>query len=152
MTILKKNIKFFISHRGNINGVCKENENSPQYVNYALNQGFDVEIDVRIFKDKLYLGHDEPQYEISNEFVENKKFWCHAKEPGALARLAKLNCTYFWHQNDEYALCSNGYFWVYPGKQLLENSICVLPEISNYKNYNCTGVCSDYIKNYKNLF
>lgn len=140
-----------ISHRGNLSGVDKKNENNPKYIRNALAQGFDVEIDVRVFKNKLYLGHDEPQYKITDEFIENKKIWCHAKEYASLKLLAKLKCTYFWHQNDDYAICSNGYFWVYPGKKLLKNSICVLPEISNYKNYNCAGICSDHIERYKDL-
>jgi hypothetical protein len=138
-----------ISHRGNLNGIDTKNENRPDYIINALEHGFDVEIDVRAFKNKLYLGHDEPEYEISNNFIENEKLWCHAKEPGALELISKLKCTYFWHQNDDYTLCSNGYFWVYPGKKIIKNSICVLPEKFNDNYQGCSGICSDYIEKYK---
>ena len=33
-------------------------------------------------------------------------------------------------------------------KQLTLNSICVLPEQSNTKIFNCAGICSDFILNY----
>jgi len=39
--------------------------------------------------------------------------------------------------------------WVYPGKQPIKNSIAVLPEIFNDDIKDCTGICSDFIKKYK---
>jgi hypothetical protein len=140
---------FFISHRGNLNGPSEINENRPEYIQNAISKGFDVEIDVREYKSKLYLGHNEPQYEISKEFIKNKKLWCHAKDINAMEILKKLNTIYFWHEKDCYNLTSNGYFWTYPGINLVENSICVLPEKQNYKNINCSGICSDYINNFR---
>ena len=44
---------YFISHRGNINGIQKERENDPLYINEAINKGYDVEVDVRFEKNKL---------------------------------------------------------------------------------------------------
>ena len=41
-------------------------------------------------------------------------------------------------------------YWTYPGNKLFENSICVLPEKSDYKSFFCKGICSDYILKYKN--
>lgn len=138
-----------ISHRGNINGPIKKNENNPGYILNAISEGFNVEIDVRTFKQKLYLGHDEPQYEVSEAFFKNNKLWCHAKDIYALEKLKKLNTIHFWHQKDDYVLTSNGYFWTYPNINLVRNSICVLPEKANYREFICSGICSDYIVNYK---
>lgn len=140
---------FFISHRGNLTGPSIKNENHPEYIQNAISEGFDVEIDIREYKGKLYLGHDEPQYEISNEFVKNKKLWCHAKDIDALWTLKSLNAIFFWHERDSYTLTSNGYFWTYPGIDLIKNSICVLPEKQNYKNIECSGICSDYITKFR---
>jgi hypothetical protein len=39
--------------------------------------------------------------------------------------------------------------WAYPGKQPIERSIAVMPEIFNDNVSTCIGVCSDYIENYK---
>tara|TARA_A100000164_G_scaffold343980_1_gene342704 strand:- start:594 stop:1025 length:432 start_codon:yes stop_codon:yes gene_type:complete len=138
-----------ISHRGNINGIDKRNENKIDYIKNAIHEGFNVEIDIRCFNDKLYLGHDEPDVKIDNEFLINDKLWCHAKDIDALYKLRKLNSIHFWHQNDDYTLTSNGYFWTFPGKKLNFRSICVLPELAKYKNINCSGICSDYIEKYK---
>jgi hypothetical protein len=141
-----------ISHRGNIDGVHKSYENQVDYINNALNEGFEVEIDVRCHNKQLYLGHDEPNVKIDNSFLINSKLWCHAKDLEAFTMLKKLNCIYFWHQEDDYTLTSNGYFWTFPGKKLTTNSICVLPEISKNENIlGCAGICSDYIKNYKHI-
>ena len=56
---------------------------------------------------------------------------------------------YFWHQKDDVTLTSQGYIWAYPGKQPLKNSIAVLPEINKDDISKCSGICSDYIKDYK---
>jgi len=141
---------YLISHRGNINGIQKDEENKPEYINKALEKGFDVEIDVRFSKGKFFLGHDFNQYEIDYNFLSNKKIWCHAKTSEALLALYGTNAHYFWHQEDDYTITSKGYIWTYPGKKLFSKSICVLPEIANYKEINCMGICSDFIERYKN--
>ena len=67
---------YLISHRGNINGVSKNRENSPSYVTEALEKGYDVEVDVRFENRKFFLGHDKNQYGINEKFLLNKKIWC----------------------------------------------------------------------------
>ena len=57
-----------ISHRGNLNGSLQWEENRPDYINNALDLGYDVEIDVWKQPDGWYLGHDEPQFLIDEEF------------------------------------------------------------------------------------
>ena len=140
---------FLISHRGNTNGINKDEENQIDYIKSAISKGFDVEIDVRAYKNKLYLGHDTPEVLIDNEFLKNNKLWCHAKDIDALNILIKLKCIFFWHDNDDYTLTSNGYVWTFPGKKLISNSICVLPEKTKYDNFNCAGICSDFIEKFK---
>jgi hypothetical protein len=138
-----------ISHRGNLNGAIEKRENSPKYIDEAIQKGFNVEIDVWYKNCTFYLGHDKPSYVVDENYITNKKFWCHAKNIEAMEALKKINTNFFWHQNDDVVLTSNGYFWTYPGKKLLKNSICVLPEISNLKNFNSSGICSDFIESYK---
>ena len=140
---------YLISHRGNINGIQVDKENNPEYIYDAINKGFDVEIDVRYENDKFFLGHDFSQFEISKEFLLNKKIWCHAKTNEALSALQEIKAHFFWHEEDDYTITSKGYIWTYPGKKLLPKSICVLPEKANYKEINCLGICSDFIENYK---
>ena len=140
---------YLISHRGNINGIQVDKENNPEYINDAINKGFDVEVDVRYENDKFFLGHDFSQFEISKEFLLNKKIWCHAKTNEALSALQEIKAHFFWHEEDDYTITSKGYIWTYPGKKLLPKSICVLPEKAKYKEINCLGICSDFIENYK---
>lgn len=141
---------YLISHRGNINGIQKSKENDPNYINRAIEGGFDVEVDVRYNKGKFFLGHDYDQYEIDKNFLLNEKIWCHAKTTTALSALHQIGAHYFWHQEDDYTITSKGFIWTYPGKKLLPNSICVLPEDANYIEINCLGICSDFIEKYLN--
>ena len=53
-----------ISHRGNINGKHEKFENFPSYIDTAIDQGYDVEIDLWKDSDGFYLGHDEPTYPV----------------------------------------------------------------------------------------
>mgnify|MGYP001254935670 FL=1 len=138
-----------ISHRGNLDGPRIDLENSPEYINNALSHGYDVEIDVRFINGFFYLGHDRAEHKIEKNFLQTEGLWCHAKNIEALEELRKLNCVYFWHENDDYTLTSNGFIWAYPGKKLTKNSICVLPEKVEYSEINCAGICSDFIKKYK---
>ena len=141
---------YLISHRGNIDGIIKDDENRPEYIDKALKNGFEVEVDVRFSSNKFYLGHDFDQYEINKEFLMNKKIWCHAKTREALMALQEINAHYFWHQEDDYTITSKGFIWTYPGKKLLPQSICVLPENASYEKIDCLGICSDFIQRYKN--
>ena len=144
----------FISHRGNIHGPDYHNENKPEQINNALSLGYDVEVDVWLEGDKLFLGHDNPQYLTSLEFISNKKLWCHAKNVEALRLMLDNNIHCFWHQEDKYTLTSMGYVWVYPGEKMINRSICVMPEIHNppkrelLKN---SGICTDYPFKYKEI-
>lgn len=143
---------FFISHRGNIDGVS-EYENSPFYILQAIDKDFDVEIDLRVDNNKWYLGHDSCAYPINESFLlDNKnRLWCHAKNITALTLLLKLDMTCFWHQNDYYTLTSNNYIWTYPMQDLQEYSICLdqQPWSKNKLYHSCAGICSDYIQSYR---
>jgi hypothetical protein len=144
-----------ISHRGNISGPNPQKENHPNYILNALNKGYEVEIDVW-YTDKFMLGHDNPQYEFPFDLLEKfyTKLWVHCKNVEAIVKLknnpelnSRLN--YFWHENDTVTLTSKGYIWAYPGKQPINNSIAVMPEINNDNITQCKGICSDYIEKYK---
>ena len=140
----------YISHRGNLEGVNPKDENRPDYVINALNNNFHVEVDTWLIKDTFFLGHDNAEYPVNIEFIKNKNLWFHAKNINAFHKLLKLKVICFWHQNDDVTLTSNGFIWTYAGKELTQDSICVLPEINNIEKVNCAGICSDYIMKYSN--
>ena len=62
-----------ISHRGNINYKIAEKENNPSYISNALNLNYDVEIDVWLIENIIYLGHDKPQYIIDISWLIERK-------------------------------------------------------------------------------
>ena len=140
-----------IAHRGLINGPDKILENRPEQIKFVIKQGYECEVDVRFIDGVWWLGHDTPDYRIPYEFLEQPGLWIHAKNLDALYVLgADTKLNFFWHQNDDYTLTSQGYIWAYPGKQLTKNSVCVMPEwehnvdLTNY-NPDCAGICSDYV-------
>jgi hypothetical protein len=146
-----------ISHRGNIEGKFESYENDPNYIDQAINEGFDVEVDVWYIETErngtmLFLGHDKPQYGVDFKWFVDRadKLWIHCKNTEAVEFLLKQEYDYnfFWHENDTLTLTSKKYIWAYPGKQPIRNSIAVMPELYNDQISNCLGVCSDFIKKY----
>jgi hypothetical protein len=140
-----------ISHRGNINGKIIEAENRPDYIDDTIRLGYDVEIDLWVVDGKIYLGHDSFQYEINDEWLNERidKLWIHCKNVESLNWIKNTPLHYFWHENDTLTLTSKNYIWVYPGKQPIVGSIAVMPEIFNDDVSKCLGICSDFIQNYK---
>ena len=140
----------YISHRGYIDGEDKLIENNPEHISNLLLKNIHVEVDVRYYKDDFYLGHDEPKFKIDKKFLTHYNLWCHAKDYKSLEAIKDINCHYFWHQEDDYTITSEGYIWVYPGKPLIRNSICVLPK-TNQDFSMCSGICTDNISKYIKL-
>ena len=144
-----------IAHRGNIFGPCPSDENNPDYIINAITMGFDCEIDVWWLDGRIFLGHDEPQYEIDMDFlVEHKtKLWIHCKNAEALPQMlnAKFNC--FFHDKDMYTLTGCGYIWGNINSPVHPNMICVMPEkyLIEPELKGCVGVCSDFVFKYRSL-
>ncbi len=152
----------FISHRGNTSKREINSENNPNYLVEALSKGFDVEMDIWLKKDKWYLGHDKPEYEVPFSWLSsNSKFWLHCKNIAALTEMhnfsvnTKRKFNFFWHDQDKFTLTSNSYIWANVGVELnikCSKAIAVMPELSkkkiNFTNY--SGICSDKILLYKN--
>lgn len=135
----------YIAHRGNKKGNIEGLENTPNYINMAIKDGFHVEIDVWYIGGKFYLGHDDPKIEVKKNYLMNRKFWIHAKNIQALEALhKKTNC--FFHDKDDAVLTSKNFLWIYPGKNLVPKAVAVLPETVKYDLEdlkNCCAICSD---------
>jgi len=149
-----------ISHRGNILGPDKLNENKPEYVIDAINKGYDVEVDVWLDKDQnIYLGHDSPLYLIDKNFILKyiDRLWLHCKNIESLYMfIDKIpEANFFWHQSDDFTLTSKNFIWTFPGKMITPFSIMVHKSIIPdgwEKDNGVYGICSDFIgKINKNL-
>lgn len=143
---------FLIAHRGLLDGPDAIKENHPDTIVSSISKGFDVEIDLNFIDNKAVLGHDRPQYEVTKEFLKNKKLWIHTKTIDALLYcIEQLSDTnYFYHEHDPCVITSHGWIWTHPTTQYLTNkSVAVIPEtvmsIDQVKLIRCAGICSDYV-------
>jgi hypothetical protein len=75
-----------IAHRGNLNGPNPNTENHYSYIQTAIDLGFDVEVDVWVLDNKIFFGHDSPQYAIEKASVASigTYGWFHCKNLEAL--------------------------------------------------------------------
>lgn len=142
-----------IAHRGNTFGRNAEKENSIDYIEDAINSGFDVELDVRYCENSklFYLGHDSPKFKVDLPWLleKSEKLWVHCKDLNSMIVLNGTGLNYFWHQNDCYTLTSREIIWTYPKRRITEKSVIVCQTEENCFHYvnntNCYGVCSDYV-------
>lgn len=143
-----------ISHRGNLNGkICGE-ENNPRYVLDAMRKDFDVEVDVWLVGGSFFLGHDEPKYKVSIDFLKNDRLWCHAKNSESLELMIKSNINCFWHESDKFTMTSRNLLWCY-----YENyhplGITVLKEVEFGDieiPKNILGICTDFPERWRDKF
>lgn len=149
-----------ISHRGNITGPNRDWENSPHYIDIAIAEGFDVEIDVWVVDEQIMLGHDFPQYITDLEWlkVRAENLWIHCKNIESMIYFSRYDAifgplvnsfNFFWHETDRVTLTSKGVIWAYPGNQPISGSVAVMPELHNDDISDCFGICSDYVSNYR---
>jgi hypothetical protein len=140
-----------ISHRGNLKGRLPEKENRPSYIDCAIQLGYDVEIDLRYTNNKLYLGHDTADYEVSKEWIDLRKnfLWIHCKDVESayqIATIPDIKC--FCHTADPFVIVSGGYVWVHDLTTTTPNSIIPLMDLEEAMNYtkykDVYGICSDY--------
>ncbi len=139
-----------ISHRGNIKGPVPDKENRPSYIDCAIGNGYNVEIDVRLINGELWLGHDEPQYRIDHNWLDKRRnyLWLHCKNLEA----AKECWAYqsFCHTGDPFTYTSAGKIWLHDLTQKIDNNtiIPLIDQIDILKfsllNTNVFGVCTDY--------
>lgn len=142
-----------ISHRGNINGSITEKENRPSYIDTAIKLGYDVEIDIRYLNQEFWLGHDEPQYKVTIDWLKLRKnnLWLHCKNKESASELLKTNYlfNFFCHFNDDFVLTSTGHLWVHNLKCCIDKTTIIpllsLEDINNYEGDEPFGVCSDYV-------
>ena len=147
-----------IAHRGNVDGRRPELENTPSYIEKAL-ENFFCEIDLWVVDKKPILGHDQPSVLIDPGFLLNPQLFIHCKNREALIYLTELReriCTeemptYFVHNREESVFTSKGHFWCYPTQRAILYGVNLLPEIhglSPESLLGCPGICSDYITRY----
>ena len=148
---------FFISHRGNIDGIKPELENTQLYIDEAIALGYDVEIDVWEENDKLYLGHDKPEREVDFDWLleRKEKLWVHTKNFNALYHLLNSDLRIFYHEKENHTIINNcNIIWSHELREANKLSIIPLLSLVQVEQWFYTtkpvfGVCSDYIRRFK---
>lgn len=155
----------YISHRGNLNGRIESHENHPEYIEAAINAGYDVEIDLRMKDGMMYLGHDVPQYHVSDGWLlaKAKHLWIHTKDFESLNFMlgdSMNRCNFFAHTADPFVSISHPLnrstkmklIWLHELEQPCSIQHCIVPLLdlesvrhSKLKYNDVYGVCSDYV-------
>lgn len=157
-----QNRLIYVAHRGNIYNKQEENENSPEYIQEALSNEFFVEIDVWQRKNKTYLGHDEPQYQINLKdypwYCNSNIFW-HCKDMQTyiwFLENADYFC-FFYQDSPGIAAINNSsimrgqqIYWTY--KYPISRGILMIDSQIEAIENNIAGLCSDEIGLIKQQF
>jgi len=139
-----------ISHRGNIRGPVPGRENAPSYIDCALGNGYDVEIDVWSINDELWLGHDEPQYKIDHNWLDKRRhyLWLHCKNLEAAKECWAYHS--FCHSSDPFTYTSTGKIWLHDFRNNIDDKT-IIPLLSNgdveqfaHLYQDAYGICTDY--------
>lgn len=146
-----------ISHRGNIDRPIPENENRMDYIQKAIDDGYDVEIDVRRMPDGLWLGHDGPEHPVSLSFLMDRKdkLWIHTKNFEALDYLINFDLRVFYHQLENHTVIGNSkIIWSHNLLEASEKSIIPLISMADILRHEALemkfyGICSDHISSFK---
>lgn len=135
------------SHRGNLYGPLPGRENDPGYIDAAIAAGFRVEVDVQTSRDKLWLGHDEPQYPIDAAWLDARAdhLLIHAKNFGAM-----VSGHVFAHATEPFVFTSAGKIWLHA--PMRPNERCIVPlitraQLDEYVRYGIKdmgGICTDW--------
>lgn len=139
-----------ICHRANLYGPDPKRENTLSSIQECLDLGRDVEVDVRIYGNQLYFGHDEPQEKVPLDFLTtfSERLWIHCKCIDSLFNLITYgDLNIFFHDHDDVTLTSKNYLWTYPKKQITTRSIIVAlteEDTRYYINQRLFGVCTDF--------
>jgi len=142
----------YISYYGNIYDKNKDLENEPSYIINAINNGYNVFIDIQLIKNDYYLGG---KYKIELDFLYKyiDYLWCNCLDE--ITYISLRNISNIIKIINDLKDIVWGYYEINNN-----NFISVLPELSknNYEirdlknKSNFIGICSSYIGWYKQLF
>tara|TARA_X000001382_G_C3079151_1_gene149958 strand:+ start:103 stop:564 length:462 start_codon:yes stop_codon:yes gene_type:complete len=142
-----------ISHRGNIRGPIPDKENRPSYIDCAIGNGYDVEIDVNYVNGELWLGHDEPQYKVTHTWIQERSqyLWLHCKDFESAKECWKYQA--FCHSGDPFVFTSNNKIWLHGENESIYtlDDMTIIPVINKQESISFNtangvpfGVCTDY--------
>jgi hypothetical protein len=143
-----------IAHRGNYDGPVPEKENHLIHLEKAIEQSFDVEIDVWNMNGQWFFGHLEPSVAVTLTDINrlSPHAWYHAKNYGALYLLNKQGHHTFAHRDDPFVVTNRGWIWSHRG-QPNPGGIVVMPLLASEQQLirSAAGVCHDQLLEVRDL-
>jgi len=134
-----------ISNRGNISGPNILLQNTPDYIDSTIKQGYNVKIDLWYQNGKCYLGNSGPKTEIEwHWLIDNADYlWikCATTETFSFLLENGKALNFFYNGLDPITLTSKGIAWSNPKNTHTENTI-----VSDTDQIDgVLGVCSDVV-------
>lgn len=139
-----------IAHRGNYAGRVIKRENTPDYVQEAIDAGYNVMVDAWLLDREWYLGYMFPITVVDKEFFERPEIWVHAMNlVGYVSLYNNPKVHVFWHNKDDFAITSKGIKWANTGI-ITHDGVMFKPECSHISTtalqehtVSPLGICSD---------
>ena len=119
--------KIYISNRGNLAGKDPDEENKPDYIEKALEQGVCVKTDVWVIKDRTVTGTKHPSTGINLNVFNKEKLLIQARNPTALLYLLEEGYHCYWRESDNLIMTNRNFILSYAGS-IFPKSIIMLPE------------------------
>jgi hypothetical protein len=122
-----------IANRGNLFGRNLERENSPDYLNEAINQGYHVMVDAWWVEGCFWFGKNRPTHKPIGGGIDwlthaVNSVWIRAKSAETFVRAHDLGLNVFWQQSDMYAYSTWGHLLgFYGAEQAGEQFVHVIP-------------------------
>lgn len=147
----------YISYLGIYDGQNFEQANTPNQIGTAFNHGFGCMVNVWRTDNKLYLGTVYNPIEVTERYLQGKRFFINAKNTDMQTWLqtqpSNLYPNYFWFPSpsENTNVTSSGGQIITPGTVPVDNSsIIFLPEITDRGllstvKLRCYGVISNYL-------
>ena len=90
-----------IAHSGLVSPTSTDKENSIELLEGSMDEGFDVEIDIRYEHNELLLSHDDGRYVVDPQWLvrHRNKLWIRCKSLEALRYFHDTDFNYFWDQD-----------------------------------------------------
>lgn len=145
-----KNETILISYLGNISGRDEQRENTTDYIQAALKQGYNASCEVLVQHGAFFLLTANGLQRLPYAMLSNPKMWFGALNAPTLDALCAASAHAF-PCGAALALTTVGYLWCQPGVQLTPRSIAVLPEEAPADWLSAeepAGLCSAVISRY----
>lgn len=147
----------YIAYRGLFYGEDPQKENTPDQVSTALRIGFNASVDAWRIDNKLYLGSNQPLYEVSEKYLQNRRLWINCCNSDMYDWIQKQNpklyINYFYipyGPTPDYAVTNKNYYWNYLSTPFSNPTIMVLPEsydrgLLSTIDLRTLGICSMFL-------